>query len=134
MWHRYLGMVILIGLLTGCGGRAVLRSGGPTTTVQEGNASYYHDSLHGNLTANGETYNRQALTAAHRTLPFGTEVRVTNLANGMSVRLRINDRGPFVRSRIIDVSRRAAELLGFVREGVVDIRLEVSATHPAASR
>ena len=133
MCYRYLGMLILIGLLTGCGGRAGLRSGGLTTTIQEGKASYYHDGLHGNLTANGETYNRKSLTAAHRTLPFGTEVRVTNLTNGKSVCLRINDRGPFVRGRIIDVSHRAAELLGFVREGCADIRLEVIANPPAAS-
>lgn len=134
MLHRYLGMVIMVGLLTGCGGRAALQGKAPTTTVQEGKASHYHDSLHGNLTANGETYDRQALTAAHRTLSFGTEVRVTNLSNGKSVILRINDRGPFVHGRIIDVSRRAAELLGFVHEGVADIRLEVTATHQTVSR
>lgn len=134
MWLRYFGMMILIGLLAGCGGRAAVRSGNLSATVQEGKASYYHDSLHGNLTANGETYDRHALTAAHKTFPFGTEVRVTNLTNGRSIRLRINDRGPFVSGRIIDVSRRAAELLGFVREGVINVRLEVIATHPVASR
>jgi len=128
MWFRCLGIAILVGHIAGCGGQPALRDGNSTAMIQEGKASYYHDSLHGNLTANGETYDRKALTAAHRTLPFGTEVRVTNLANGKTVLLRINDRGPFVRDRIIDVSRRAAELLGFIREGVVDIRLEVSAT------
>ncbi len=66
-----------------------------------------------------------ALTAAHPSLPFGTRVRVTNLDNGRSVILRINDRGPFVKRRIIDVSRRAAEELGFVREGTTQVRVEV---------
>ena len=122
---KLFGMLLAIGLLAGCGGTTAMKSGNMSTTVQEGNASYYHDSLHGNMTANGELYDRSALTAAHKTLPFGTKVRVTNLANGKSVRLRVNDRGPFVAGRIIDVSRRAAELLEFVREGVVQVRLEV---------
>jgi rare lipoprotein A len=124
MRTKGLGVLLAVGLLAGCGGTAGVRNADPTT-AQLGDASYYHDSLHGNTTANGEVYDRDAMTAAHRTLPFGTEVRVTNLANGKSVRLRINDRGPFVAGRIIDVSRRAAERLDFVREGVVAVRLEV---------
>lgn len=123
-WKR-LAILLAVALAAGCGGGPEIRSGGDPGAVQEGLASYYHDSLHGNLTANGETYDRKALTAAHRTLPFGTRVRVTNLGNGKSVELRINDRGPFVTGRIVDVSRRGAELLDFVREGVVEVRLEV---------
>ena len=125
---KWFAILLTIVLLAGCGGTAAVKTGNTPGTVQKGLASYYHDSLHGNLTANGETYDRSALTAAHKTLPFGTKVRVTNLANGKSVVLRINDRGPFVRSRIIDVSRRAAEELAFIREGVVDVRVEVIAS------
>ncbi len=121
-------LVVLLALtalvVSGCGGRAVYRAA-PHGVVLEGVASFYHDSLHGNLTANGERYDRRALTAAHRSLPFGTVVRVTNRENGKSIRVRINDRGPFVKGRIIDLSRRGAEQLDFVRRGIVDVRVEV---------
>ncbi len=90
-----------------------------------GVASWYGQGYHGRRTASGETFDMNALTAAHPSLPFGTRVRVTNLDNGRSVILRINDRGPFVKRRIIDVSRRAAEELGFVREGTTQVRVEV---------
>lgn len=112
-------------VLAGCGGKRVAPDFETPHDVQKGLASYYHDSLHGNPTASGEPYDQDALTAAHRTLPFGTWVRVTNLENGRSVELRINDRGPFVEGRIIDVSRRAARKLDFVRQGVVPVRVEV---------
>lgn len=90
-----------------------------------GLASWYGGKYHGRLTANGESFDKNALTAAHRSLPFGTRVRVTNLANGRSLLLRINDRGPFVDGRIIDVSQRAAEQLGFKNEGITRVRVEV---------
>ncbi len=112
--------------LTACAG-----SGGDPSEVggvssQElGLASYYGHQYHGRTTANGETYDENQLTAAHRTLPFGTRVRVTNLENGKTVLLRINDRGPFVDGRIIDVSWRGAQDLDFVREGVVEAKVEV---------
>jgi rare lipoprotein A len=94
--------------------------------VLHGRASYYSDSLAGNRTANGERYNPRALTAAHRSLAFGTHVRVTRPDTGSSVVVRINDRGPFAgRRRIIDLSRRAAQELGMVRAGVVDVEVEV---------
>ena len=90
-----------------------------------GKASYYADKFIGRTTANGETYDPDALTAAHRTLPFGTRVRVTRLSNGESVVVRINDRGPFIRGRIIDLSHAAAQELNMMREGVVPVELEV---------
>lgn len=89
-----------------------------------GLASFYARSLHGRRTASGERLDRQALTAAHRSYPFGTRVRVVNLANGKSVVVRINDRGPFVGSRIIDLSEAAAKTIGMWRKGVVSVRLE----------
>jgi rare lipoprotein A len=98
--------------------------------VERGKVSYYHDRFHGRRTASGELYDKGALTAAHRSLPFGTLVEVTNLKNGKSVVLRINDRGPFVRGRVIDVSRQAARELGFLRDGVVDAEVEVLARSP----
>lgn len=80
--------------------------------------------MHGGPTASGERFNQNAMTAAHRRLPLGSRVRVTNLANGAAVTLRINDRGPFVRGRIIDVSRGAAGQLGFVARGLARVRVE----------
>ena len=88
-----------------------------------GLASYYADRFHGRLTANGERYDRQALTAAHRHLPFGTRVAVTRLDDGRAVTVRINDRGPFVRGRIIDLSHAAAQKLDMLRLGVVKVRV-----------
>jgi rare lipoprotein A len=90
-----------------------------------GVASWYGPGFHGNLTANGEIFDMHALTAAHRTLPFGTQVKVTNLRSGKSVVLTINDRGPFVEGRLIDVSRRAASLLGIHKAGIAPVRVEV---------
>lgn len=93
--------------------------------VEEGVASWYGPGFHGQATANGETYNQNDLTAAHKTLPLPTIVRVTNLDNGRSLKLRVNDRGPFVDGRIIDVSRRGAQLLGFFGAGTAHVRVEV---------
>lgn len=91
-----------------------------------GRASYYADSLAGNTTANGEIYDPQRLTAAHRKLPFGTVVDVRRVDTGAMVRVRINDRGPFGDARrIIDLSRRAAETLNMMRAGVVDVELRI---------
>lgn len=90
----------------------------------EGTASYYGRAHHGKRTASGERFDQNALTAAHRTLAFGTRVKVTNLDNGRSVVVRINDRGPFGRGRIIDVSKAAAEQLNMLRSGTARVRLE----------
>ena len=87
-------------------------------------ASFYGNELAGNRTASGERFSPNALTAAHRRLPFGTRLRVTNLANGKSVTVRITDRGPFVRGRIVDVSLGAARVLGFVAHGTARVRIE----------
>jgi rare lipoprotein A len=92
---------------------------------EEGKASYYADYFEGRKTAYGEFYRRSEMTAAHKTLPFGTIVRVTHLGNQKSVEVRINDRGPFVKGRIIDLSRKAAEELGIVLEGVAFVKVEV---------
>ncbi len=90
-----------------------------------GIASWYGQRYHGRQTASGEIFDMNSATAAHRTLPFGTRVQVTNLENGRSTVLTINDRGPFVGRRIIDVSRRAAQVLGFVQEGTVRVRVQL---------
>ncbi|MBB3772985.1 MULTISPECIES: septal ring lytic transglycosylase RlpA family protein [Ancylobacter] len=92
------------------------------TFATSGMASYYG---YGGRTANGEQHNARGLTAAHRSLPFGTKLRVTNQANGRSVVVRINDRGPFVRGRIVDVSTAAAESLGFRSRGVAKVQIAV---------
>jgi rare lipoprotein A (peptidoglycan hydrolase) len=97
----------------------------PGGHVQEGKASWYGREQHGHLTANGEHFDMYALTAAHRTLPMNTHVRVTNLRNGRSVEVRINDRGPYSRGRIIDLSYAAARLLDMLDAGVVPARIEV---------
>ena len=91
----------------------------------DGMASWYGPGFHGNLTANGEWFNQNALTAAHPSLPFGTWVRVTNLNNGRSVVVRINDRGPFIEGRVIDLSTAAAEVIGIINSGVAPVDIEV---------
>ena len=93
--------------------------------VEKGEASYYADKFHGRPTASGEKYNKKAFTAAHKTLPFGTKVRVTNLKNNKSVDVIINDRGPFKAGRIIDLSRAAAEKIGLINDGVAKVTVEV---------
>jgi rare lipoprotein A len=93
--------------------------------VQDGIASYYAEEFHGRKTSNGETYDMNDLTAAHQTLPFGTIVKVTNKATGRSVIVRINDRGPFLKDRIIDLSKGAAEKIGMIGPGTAEVHLEI---------
>jgi len=103
-------------------------TGAPSQTFEpagQGEASYYGAELAGNRTASGERFNPAAFTCAHRSLPIGSMVRVTNLANGRSVVVRVNDRGPFVHSRIIDVSLAAAREIGLVRAGRGQVRLDL---------
>ena len=92
--------------------------------TQTGKASYYADSLNGNKTANGERFHNSKKTAAHKTLPFGTKVKVTNLKNGKSVKVRINDRGPFKPGRIIDLTKSAARKIDMVKQGVGEVKIE----------
>lgn len=131
VWHRTVVWAVLGALLmwaAGCTGLGTgrLPSDYRAGYTERGMASWYGPKFHGRLTANGERYDQYAFTAAHRALPMGSVVRVTSLTNGRSVRVRINDRGPFVRGRIIDLSRAAAQYLGMVNKGVddVEVRLE----------
>jgi rare lipoprotein A len=98
----------------------MMGTGGAAEASQTGVASYYK---HGRRTANGERFNPMGYTAAHRTLPFGTRVLVTNLKTGRSVIVRINDRGPFARGRVIDLSLGAAQVMGMTRSGVARVRV-----------
>jgi len=93
--------------------------------TQTGKASFYADKFEGLPTANGEKYRHNKLTAAHKSLPFGTRVKVTNLSNNQSVEVVINDRGPYAEGRIIDLSKSAAEQLGFINLGIAEVKLEV---------
>ena len=93
--------------------------------VQLGEASYYNDKYHNQSTSSGELYNKNAMTAAHRKLPFGTMVKVTRLDNNRSVVVRINDRGPYKDRRVIDLSRAAAEKINLIQDGVADVKVEV---------
>jgi rare lipoprotein A len=103
---------------------ACVAGAAPPPPAQKGLASVYSEQLNGKKTASGERYDSSGLTAAHRTLPLGAEIRVTNLDNGRSVRVRVNDRGPHVQGRIVDLSSRAAAALG-IRTGVARVRLEI---------
>jgi peptidoglycan lytic transglycosylase len=111
---------LLVGLLLVAGCARNVRPGG----VEEGEASWYGPGLYGHRTASGEVLRPGDFTAAHRTLPFGTCLRVVNLDNGRSVQVRVNDRGPFAAGRIVDVSEAAARALGMRGRGVVRVRLE----------
>lgn len=102
--------------------------------IEEGIASWYGEPFHGRDTANGEIYDMNSLTAAHKTMPLPSTVRVTNLENGRKLLLRVNDRGPFVGGRIIDISRRGAQLLGFFRKGTARVKLEFIELAPLHER
>ena len=113
---------------TGCaarGTRSSYVSAQQRDARSDGDASYYADRYHGRTTANGEKFDVNKLTAAHKTLPFNTIVRVTNLNNGKTVTVRINDRGPFVGGRVVDLSPAAARKIDMIRDGVVPVRLDV---------
>ena len=108
-------------VVLGCTLGAIPAAAEETQPIQTGAASWYGPGFHGKRTANGERFNTNALTAAHKTLPFGTEVRVTNERTGKSVVVRINDRGPYAHGRVIDLSKAAAEAVGI--EGVGQVSL-----------
>ncbi len=125
--NRRIAFVLVVFLLPLIGACTPKAAGPPSrigaSTV--GTASWYGSKYHGRTTASGERFDMEALTAAHRHLPFGTRIRVTNLANGRKLVLKINDRGPFIAGRILDVSRRAARDLGFLEAGLAELRIEV---------
>jgi rare lipoprotein A len=100
--------------------------------TETGLAAYYHGSFHGRRTANGESFDHNSFTAAHKTLPFGTLVRVINLTNLRTVVVRVNDRGPLQKNRVIDLTRRAASLLGFVTRGMTSVKIEILGSNPPA--
>lgn len=122
--RRKLAILVLAVLVAGV---AACRSGRPgdigRKPVDRGLASWYGPGFHGRATASGETFDTRQLTAAHKTLPFGTVVQVRNLDNGKAVTVRINDRGPFVRRRVIDLSRAAAEAIDMIGPGVAPVEL-----------
>ena len=106
-------------------GHAKTASPEPEASVHKGIASYYANKFHGRRTANGERFDQNKLTAMHRSLPFGTRLRVTNLANNRSVEVKVNDRGHPRNRRALDLSRRAAQELGFLNAGLAQVRYEV---------
>ncbi len=116
-----MALLVIAGSL-GCATTGPLAAGRPE---EVGVASYYGRAHDGRRTASGEIFDMNEMTAAHRSLPFGTRVRVTNLANGRQAVVRINDRGPFRRGRIIDLSYAAARKLGLVRRGVARVRVAI---------
>ena len=119
----FVSVSVLIALLAGCGclGSGMPKSGRP----QIGMASWYGKKYHGRPTASGEIFDMYKLTAAHKKLPLGTRVRVTNLKNRKSVVVKVNDRGPFVRGRIIDLSYAAAKKIGMIGDGIAKVRVEI---------
>ncbi|QES90360.1 septal ring lytic transglycosylase RlpA family protein [Rhizosphaericola mali] len=112
--NKYFSVLVLSFVLVSCG----------KYIKQDGHASYYAGKFIGRKTANGETFSKHKKTAASKTLPFGTMVKVTNLSNGKSVKVRINDRGPFVKGRDIDLSWKAAKKIGMLDQGVAPVELK----------
>ncbi len=125
LYYSVLVLLAGYGLLTsGCASLGMTPRG-YDQPAQVGMASYYGHEFHGRKTASGEIYNENKLTAAHPRLPFGSKVKVINLSNSKSVVVRINDRGPFVSGRIIDLSYRAAQVLEFVNRGTAKVKVEI---------
>ena len=120
----HLGKIVLWTLLS-IAATTPLAATEKVVSTRQGRASFYCNSLHGRKTASGERYDKNEFTAAHRRLPFGTRVRVTNLLNRRAVIVTINDRGPFARNRKIDLSRAAARELRLIERGIAPVRVEV---------
>jgi len=128
MWRGVVGCMLVAATLSGCGllfGRSRPAVAPHPGTLQTGVASWYGPGFHGKHTSNGEIYDQNDLTAAHQTLPLGTRVAVTNLGNGRQVEVRINDRGPFAKDRVIDLSYAAARTLDMIGPGTAAVRIEV---------
>ncbi len=125
--HQLLFLAVILLFLAGCHRKTIPSSnlgGTGTLHTETGLASYYADKLNGHATASGEPYSSSKNTAAHKKLPFGTMVKVTNVANNKSVIVRINDRGPFVSGRIIDLSKSAAIAIGMIGDGIVKVTIQ----------
>jgi rare lipoprotein A len=127
MWRGVAAGSALAVFVAGCGlvARKPARVDSRPGVVEVGTASWYGPGFHGNRTSSGEIYDQYDMTAAHQTLPLGTRVAVTNLSNGREVEVRINDRGPFVKGRSIDLSYAAARSLGAIGPGTIPVRIEV---------
>jgi rare lipoprotein A len=122
--YSYATFLTLIIGISACG--SALNKTSLPGEKQIGIAAYYSDKLNGRPTASGEPYDKTKLTAAHLKLPFGTIVKVTNLSNMRSVKVRVNDRGPFGKNgRIIDLSKKAAQMLGMLKSGIIKVQLEI---------
>lgn len=122
-------LILMLIALTACSQtratKTTAQANGNVIAIEKGKASYYADKYQGRQTANGERFNQNALTAAHKTLRFGTWVKVINVKNGKSVIVRINDRGPFIKGRIIDLSKSAFKKIADQRLGVVNVVVEI---------
>jgi peptidoglycan lytic transglycosylase len=126
----FTSLMIIICLLTACARHRIIYEKPEIKPVEKGIASWYGEDFHGKPTSSGEIYDMNQLTCAHQTLPLGTTVMVTNLENGKSVELRVNDRGPFVKGRIIDLSYAAARMLDMHEQGTAMVKVEVIGTAP----
>lgn len=125
LWRQRWLIFAFICLLAGCATTQPRAGGSPFGFTESGQASFYANLHQNRKTASGELYQHGLKTAAHRTLPFGSSVRVTNIQNGKSVVVKINDRGPFVRGRIIDLSKSAFSSIGNTSSGLLNVRIEV---------
>ncbi|MDE3236605.1 MAG: septal ring lytic transglycosylase RlpA family protein [Bacteroidota bacterium] len=126
MKNKYLLCLLLITILVACHRRSVPSSlpGSGKLVTETGYASFYADKFDGRKTSSGEVFRQSKLTAAHKKLPFGTMVKVTNLSNNKAVVVKVNDRGPFVHSRIIDLSKSAAKQIDMIGAGVAKVKIE----------
>ncbi len=123
---RRLAMIGLMAWAFGVAAPTLAHGGDDAATLQKGVASYYSDRFQGRTTASGDAFDQREMTAAHRTLPFGTKVLVTRPDNGRQVEVRINDRGPFVSNRVIDLSKSAARALGMLHRGTAPVQLSLA--------
>lgn len=124
VFHRLI-IVLAVVTIVGCSSFQPKNAGDWTGYTESGEASYYANKHQLRKTASGELYKHELKTAAHKVLPFGSNVKVTNIENGKSVVVKVNDRGPFVRGRIIDLSKSAFGSIGNLSQGVLEVRIEV---------
>ncbi len=122
--NKIITAFLLLIFLNACHRKSVPGASNEVSGTEIGLASFYSESYNGKKTANGEIYHSSDFTAAHKKLPFGTKVKVTNLSNGKTVKVRINDRGPFIAGRIIDLTRAAAKKIDMIDAGVVKVRIQ----------